>query len=208
MMKRLKKLNNKGMTAVEVLVCFVLVVIISTSVYTTVSAYQNKQQIESFKEKIFTYKNLLTKEIYDDLIKDGLVAAKIQTFNRNDATGDAEAMIEMNMRNGDKKCLKIKSQKAYDYFWTETPDLPASEDKDDDFMISYGDCKYNYDNLTDYPIPDLGESTNPNGKKIYDLRINNVDVTLDKSVLSIYVGFYHPDLGTRYGIDIVCPVNF
>jgi len=207
-MKRLKKLNNKGMTAVEVLVCFVLVVIISTSVYTTVSAYQNKQQIESFKEKIFTYKNLLTKEIYDDLIKDGLVAAKIQTFNRNDATGDAEAMIEMNMRNGDKKCLKIKSQKAYDYFWTETPDLPASEDKDDDFMISYGDCKHNYDNLTDYPIPDLGESTNPNGKKIYDLRINNVDVTLDKSVLSIYVGFYHPDLGTRYGIDIVCPVNF
>ena len=45
----MKKLNNKGMTAVEVLVCFVLVVIISTSVYTTVSAYQNKQQIESFK---------------------------------------------------------------------------------------------------------------------------------------------------------------
>lgn len=207
-MKKLKKLNNKGMTAVEVLVCFVLVVIISTSVYTTVSAYQNKQQIESFKEKIFTYKNLLTKEIYDDLIKDGLVAAKIQTFNRNDATGDSDALIEMSMRNGDKKCLKIKSVKAYDYFWTESADLPASADKDDEFMIAYGDCKSGTDELTEYPIPDLGQSENPNGKRIYDLRINNVDVTLDKSVLSIYVGFYHPDLGTRYGIDIVCPVNF
>ena len=73
----MKKLNNKGMTAVEILVCFVLVVIISVSMYTTVSSYQNKQQIEAFKEKIFTYKNLLTKEINDDLIKDGLVTAKI-----------------------------------------------------------------------------------------------------------------------------------
>ena len=65
------------MTAVEILVCFVLVVIISVSMYTTVSSYQNKQQIEAFKEKIFTYKNLLTKEINDDLIKDGLVTAKL-----------------------------------------------------------------------------------------------------------------------------------
>ena len=54
-MKKIKKLNNKGMTAVEVLICFVLVVIISVSMYTTVSAYQNKQQIEGMKEKIMTY---------------------------------------------------------------------------------------------------------------------------------------------------------
>ena len=81
----MKKLNNKGMTAVEILVCFVLVVIISVSMYTTVSSYQNKQQIEAFKEKIFTYKNLLTKEINDDLIKDGLVTAKMDELQVADA---------------------------------------------------------------------------------------------------------------------------
>ena len=208
-MRKLKKLNNKGMTAVEVLVCFVLVVIISVSMYTTVSSYQNKQQIEAFKEKIYTYKNLLTKEINDDLIKDGLVTAKILNFNRNDITGDADASIEMVMRNGEKKCLIVKSVKAYDYFWDpEDPEtaaqLPASQDKDDNFMISYGVCG----NETEYPIPDLGSSENPNGKKIYDLRINNVDMSIDNSLLNIYVGFYHPDLGTRYGLDIVCLVNF
>lgn len=213
-MKKIKKLNNKGMTAVEVLVCFVLVVIISVSMYTTVSSYQNKQQIEGFKEKIFTYKNLLTKEINDDLIKDGLVSAKILNFNRDGVTGDADASIEMTMRNGEKKCLKVKSNKAYDYFWDESmeADLPASEDKNDEFLISYGLCG----DETEYPIPDLGESFNsningpcgPKGCIIKDLRINNVDMTIENSLLNIYVGFYHPDLGTRYGIDIVCPVNF
>ena len=61
----MKKLNNKGMTSVEVLMSFVVVVMITVSMYTVVSSYQNKQQIESFKEKVMTYKNLLTKEIND-----------------------------------------------------------------------------------------------------------------------------------------------
>ena len=64
----MKKLNNKGMTSIEVLLAFIVVVMLSVSMYTTISAYQNKQNIESFKEKIMTYKNLLTKEINDDLI--------------------------------------------------------------------------------------------------------------------------------------------
>ena len=213
----IRKLNNKGMTAVEVLVCFVLVVIISVSMYTTVSAYQNKQQIEVFKEKIVTYKNLLTKEINDDLIKDGLVSAKITNYIVDPDTSDSSATVEMNLRNGEKKCLKITSKKAYDYFYdpseivvtnegTKTVGeiMPVSEDKNDEFMIAYGGCG----NETEYPIPNLGSSKNPNNKTIYDLRINNVDVSVNNSLLSIYVGFYHPELGTRYGLDIICPINF
>ena len=34
----MKKLNNKGITTIEVIVCFLLIVIISASMYTTVSA--------------------------------------------------------------------------------------------------------------------------------------------------------------------------
>lgn len=204
-MKLIRKLNNKGMTAVEVLVCFVLVVIITVSMYTTVSAYKNKQQIESFKEKIVTYKNLLTKEINDDLIKDGLVSAKITEFSEDPATGNTYS-VEMNLRNGEKKCLKVKSIKAYDYLWDSSMEskFPAANDKDDEFMISYGDCG----NETKYSIPDLGQSKNPNGKIIKDLRINNVDMSIENNVLSVYVGFYHPELGTRYAIDILCPINF
>ena len=206
MIKRIKKLNNKGMTAVEVLVCFVLVVVISMSMYSSVAAYQNKQHIEAFKEKINTYKNLLTKEINDDLIKDGLVSAKIMEQYTDPLDGDSALTIELYMRNGEKNCLKVKSVRAYDYFWETSmeSELPQAEDKDDVFLISYGICG----SETQYPIPNLGFGYNPNGKLIYDLRINNVSASIENSVLSVYVGFYHPELGTRYGIDIVCPINF
>ena len=206
-MKKLM-LNEKGMTAVEVLVCFILVVVITVSMYTTVSTYKNKQQIESYKEQIYTYKNLLSKDINDDIVKTGLVNAEITEFNTtgNEATGLNTYSANLYLRDGSTKILKIKSVKAYDYLWDSSleSELPAANDQDDYFMIWYGDKGHEIM----YPIPDLGESENPNGKTIKDLRINNVEMKIQDSVFVIYIGFYHPDLGHRYAIDIVCPINY
>lgn len=203
----MKKLNNKGMTAVEILICFILVVVITVSMYTTVSTYKNKQQIESFKQEIYTYKNLLAKDINDDLIKAGLIDAKI--VEKIDNTYGVSYVVDMYLRDGSVKTLKVESRKAYDYLYDPTDpnvtaSLPPDKDQDDYFMISYG----NKGNETNFPIPDLGESENPNGKIIKDLRINNVSMDVVDGVLIIYIGFYHPDLGTRYAIDIVCPINY
>ena len=206
-MKKLM-LNEKGMTAVEVLVCFILVVVITISMYTTVSTYKNKQQIESYKEQIYTYKNLLSKDINDDIVKTGLINAEITEFNTsgNETTGLNTYSANLYLRDGSVKTLKIKSIKAYDYLWDSSleSELPAANDQDDYFMIWYGDKGHEIM----YPIPDLGESENPNGKAIKDLRINNVEMKIQDSVFVIYIGFYHPDLGHRYAIDIVCPINY
>ena len=112
----MKKLNNKGMTSVEVLMSFVVVVMITVSMYTVVSSYQNKQQIESFKEKVMTYKNLLTKEINDDLIKKGLIAVKVEEniLDKVEVAGEMhvkkmEYVIEFTLRNGQKKRLIVTS---------------------------------------------------------------------------------------------------
>lgn len=201
-MKKLLKLNNKGMTAIEILVCFVLVVVISTSMYTSVSAYQNKQQILSFKEKIYTYKNLLTKEINDDIIKKGLVSVKIDPFTETSDVYKAQ----MNLRDGSTRCLKVTRKLAYDYLHEFTP---GDDGIDDEFMIEYGGCTATGDaDGVEYPIPDLGFSENAAGKKIYDFRINNVNMYTQDNVFYIYIGFYHPDLGTRYGINVVAPINY
>ena len=206
-MKKLM-MNEKGMTAVEVLVCFILVVVITVSMYTTVSTYKNKQQIEAYKEQIYTYKNLLSKDINDDIVKTGLVNAEITEFNTtgNEATGLNTYSANLYLRDGSTKILKIKSVKAYDYLWDSSleSELPAANDQDDYFMIWYGDKGHEIM----YPIPDLGESKNPNGKTIKDLRINNVEMKIQDSVFIIYIGFYHPDLGHRYAVDIVCPINY
>jgi len=55
------KLNNKGITTIEILICFVLVVIITVSMYTIISTFNEKKIIEGYKEEITTYKNTLTR---------------------------------------------------------------------------------------------------------------------------------------------------
>ena len=95
----MKKLNNRGITTIEILICFVLLAVISTSLYNTVSVYRNKQILESEKEKIYTYKNLLTKEIQDDIIKKGLTGATKNSDNTK---------LNMSFSDGSSKVLEVK----------------------------------------------------------------------------------------------------
>ena len=204
-MFKLKKLNNRGMTAVEILVCFVLMSILAVSMYSSIASYKNKQSIESAKEKIFTYKNLLTKEVQDDLIKKGLVSAEISE-TINETKGKPENLpskvfkVDFLFRDGSKKQLVINRRLASDYSVVDC----ASEKINDAFSIQYGE----EGNLMTYDLPDVGYGENQCGEKVLDLRINNVDINKDNNILTIYIGFYHPDLGTIYGIDIVCPINY
>ena len=58
------KLNNKGITTVEVLICFILVAVITMSLYSVISSVNEKRLEESNKAKILIYKNTLTKKIF------------------------------------------------------------------------------------------------------------------------------------------------
>lgn len=225
---KLLKLNNKGLTAVEILVCFALMVVLVVSMYSTVTTYKNKQNIESDRDKIVAYKNLITKEIQDDLVKKGLVDAKI--LEELNTSVDRYYKVELIFRDGTKKILEVKSDYARDFGACMEDDGACQNDKDDVLVIGYGSAP-GADDYSEYPLPDLGYgyngntfSTNPlcsgnydeagnakdelEGCKIYDFRINNVIVSTNDSIFSFYVGFYHPDLETRYGIDIVCPINY
>lgn len=194
----MKKLNNKGMTAIEILITFVLVALITVSLYGTISSYNNKQNIESFKEKIYTYKNTLTKLIQDDLIKKGLISAtySVKESTRNSTEKGHIYTVNMNLRDGSTKSLIITR-----FLASELNAKPEDYNKTNDyFMIEYDG--------TEYPIPDVGEYENDEKYTVKDIRINNVEISTSNNVLSIYIGFYHPDLSTRYSIDIVCPINY
>lgn len=202
----IRKLNNKGMTAVEILVCFVLMAILSVSMYSSITSYKNKQSIESAKEKIVTYKNLLTKEIQDDLVKKGLVSAEILegvSDEGGDLT-DKTFRVEMLFRDGSKKLLIVNRKLADDYSVDSSACSSSGEDGNDSFLIQYGEAG----SLIDYPLPDVGYGMNNCNSKVMDLRLNNIDINKNNNILTIYIGFYHPDLGTRYGISIVCPINY
>ena len=50
-----------------------------------------------------------------------------------------------------------------------------------------------------------------------NMQINNIIINVSNEltsddigshVLNIYIGFYHPELTTRYGIQVICPINY
>lgn len=212
-----RKLNNKGMTAIEILVTFVIVVVIVVSMYDGIMDLKIKESVASYKLSLVTYKNLLTKDIQDDLIKIGLSSARTETL-----TEDGKAVgyrIIMNLQDGSTRYLEIKQ-----VFGCTASDLAEADDlctklgieayQSDEFSISYGPVG----DLTEYPLPDLGheEIDNYDGSQhngtnyhtVYSLKINEVDVSFSNNVFSVRIVLYHPDLGSKHSIDIVTPINY
>lgn len=193
----MKKLNNRGITTIEVIICFVLVVVITVTMYTTISTFNQKRLIESYKARIYTYKNLLTKDIQDDFIKKGLTHA---SYSRKTSGSKVTYTVDCDLRDGTKRRLIIEQRLAQ-----STYHEGGDPYNNDEFMIKYGTPT----DPVEYPIPELGETKNDNGYTVKDLSINNISIKItENNVLTIYIGFYHPELGTRYGINIVCPIDF
>lgn len=206
--------NNKGFTTIEILITFVLLAIIVTSLYGTVESYKNKENIESYKSKILSYKNLLTREIQDDLIKKGLIDVRVST-TQMDITDPNNVVPErenvyLYFRDGTTSLLTIERVLADDYGTTDSTDgTDCPSGKNDMFAIYYGPYYGGTaSDLTKYTLPDLGFGTNETGCKVLDLRITGVNISTDNNILTIYIEFYHPDFGTKYAIDIVCPIYF
>lgn len=203
------KLNNKGMTAIEILVTFLIVAVIVVSLYDGIIALKDKETISSYKLSLVTYRDLLTKDIQDDLIKVGLAGA--ETSALSDGTG---YRVNMTLRDGSKRILEVKQVFGCNAADTTEEDelcvkAGIGKDASDFFSISYGTS----DDLIEYPLPDLGneEISNLHSKgthTISSLRINEVDISTANQVFSLRVTLYHPDLGSKYSIDIVSPINY
>ena len=67
------RINNKGITSVELLVCFIIVSTIVVSMYNLILNYRNREQIEEINNEVITFSIILQKDIQDDLINGHLV---------------------------------------------------------------------------------------------------------------------------------------
>ncbi len=66
-------LNKRGITSVELLVCFIIVSTIVVSMYNLILNYRNREQIEAINNEVVSFSNNLQKVIQDDLIKGHLI---------------------------------------------------------------------------------------------------------------------------------------
>ena len=190
------KLNNKGITTIEVIICFVLVVLITLSMYSTISYFNEKRLLESYKEQIYTYKDLLTKEIQDDFIKVGLTHAEYSKEVK-DLPGQPNVTVHTlncTMKDGTKRTLIIEQRLGHSpyHIGSDVESENPSQNKlvSDYFMIKYGVTGQEIE----YPIPKLGsvrykkrsddmcKDSDPtaNCREIQDLSINNVLISIDE----------------------------
>lgn len=195
----MKRLNSKGFTTIEVILCFVLVTIIATTMYTTITSFNQKRITEQYKSKMYTYKNIITKQIQDDILKNGLLSVEKTGPTIDTDTKISTLKVILNFKDGSSKQLIVE------FRHTESDYHPGSTvtDKDDYYMIKYGGS-----NPINYPLPELGESKSSHGQIVKDLSISNVKVTTNNNVLALFIGLYHPELGYRYSIRIVSPINY
>ncbi len=66
-------LNKKGVTSVELLVCFIIVATIVVSMYNLILNYRNREQIEEINNEVISFSNNLQEVIQSDLIMGHLV---------------------------------------------------------------------------------------------------------------------------------------
>lgn len=235
-------MNQKGFTTVEVLICFVIISVIMMSMFSTISAFNEKRIQESYRARIYEFKNGITNIIQEDMVKRGLTYAKVSDNEKTpgDPTG-REVYVDLTFRDGVQKRLVVHQRFARSTYRIE------GANQDDEFYIEYGtpkDAAAGVEgDMIRYELPNLGEiegfysemnmtyiPVDSNGKCYStlsrttevpcniakDFQINNVainitneqDPTADSHVLNIYIGFYHPNLGTKYAINIVSPIDY
>lgn len=66
-------LNRKGITSVELLVCFIIISTIVVSMYNMILSYRNREQIEEINNEVISFSNNLQEEIQSDLVTGHLV---------------------------------------------------------------------------------------------------------------------------------------
>ena len=71
------KLNNKGMTSVELLITFTILSMVVVGMLNNVLHYKDREQRESIKSSVVEYEEKIQKTIQDDLIKKHLTKADI-----------------------------------------------------------------------------------------------------------------------------------
>lgn len=110
-------INNKGLTAIELLICFTLVSVIMIAMFQTINNYKSKQDIESFKTQVTTYKTTLTNVIYQDIIdNDGIISVQLTGGDGITDPDDAYKSVDftykltLNFKSGVTRQIEVRNK--------------------------------------------------------------------------------------------------
>ena len=201
MTKILKRLNNKGLSIVEILVCFVIVAVVAIALLNTLMEYKTEEQIETIKSHVESYKNTVTRVIQTDITDNAIVgySGKVLTHNDDEYKLEITLVYQKPFDNGSTtKLLTIYRNDEESYIMY--PDIV----KDDLGNYVAHDVKYKLEETS--KVLDEEENKEFNDLNFPYITENMVRVK-DGNTLTIDIPITHNELGTSYHIKIVAPLQ-
>ena len=199
----MKKLNNKGLSVVEVILTFTLVMIIASGLLTIIMNYKARAQIEMKRLELVTYKNTLTKEIQTDILDRGIYEINTEGLCK-EQVDQYSSCINIVFKDGIEKILAVSKL----------------DDTNQNNLIKLLNNKYIKYGDTRYPIEDTLPDNIPTGRSPKDFQniyVNSDNFLTSESIIlnsgvttkiySIDINMEHIDYDDDFGIHIVATNN-
>lgn len=180
-------MNNKGFTVVELIVTFVIVMTISLGLFSTVDSYRERQQKESYRKELNSYRNEILKTIQDDVVNNlGIKKIEKVDVNLGECTGYNQGINIVFEKEEEDSIISKKLCIGY---------------SDDKTTVLYGNIKFvapsKFIKYKDDIISNETDKANScivsDGKYIL------------KKVYSINIELYHEELTEKFDINVVYP---
>lgn len=181
----MKKLNQKGITIVEVSVTFVLVMIIVVGLLKIAMSYRGRAQLEMTRNELLTFKSTVTKTVMDDIQQLGLQSISA-------CTGQC---VELRFSDGTIKKLQVGSVNPTNYNSVKYK------------YIQYGQFKHRLVDMLPKTIPDGELPIDYQSIYIPVEPLLKVTVVGSRTIYSINIPIEHVDLMDDYGIHITTTVG-
>ena len=208
----MKKLNNKGMSIIEVVVTFSLIMFLVVGLLVIVTNYRNKVAISLERLSLDTFKNNLTQDINNDILTNGLKEITDETSTTNSASPcynlGLNRCIVLIFYDNTKKALGTSKVLSNPNTYSATQIKNSIENK----YIYYDGLKYK---LKEHLPENL-----PSGRNWFDLSAIKVvdDAILTESfvvledgtqvfIYTIDIDVSHIDFKDDFGIHIVASTD-
>lgn len=192
------KLNNKGMSIIEIVLTFALIMVMVIGMLTIIMSYRDKASLSIKKLEMDTFKNTLTKDIQDDILKLGIEEVNM----------DGECATITGLSRCVNIVFKDGSQKVFGTSLINVNDRDSIENK---FLYYDGEK---------YKLHDILPEKIPNGRTILDFQSITIEdnnilstdsaILTDGTVVNIYsidVYVSHVDFEEDFGIHIVATTD-
>lgn len=221
----MKKLNNKGMTLIELLISFAITSAIVVSMFNVILNYQTEQSTEALKSDIIAYKNTITKLIQADIIKGELKSVDIKPIKQVNNYTEYGFILTFNRNLGSSSLSDPDSLGSGGVLVKE---LTVRTSNTEENYITYDDIN-NKGVLQSvkYALPSVGKgiipakdnqsTTETNLTKFTAVSTNVNDYTKVDPVTFLNLGINYFDLditisnnelGGDYHIKIIAPLNY